>query len=90
MRSLKGGGGGGGDDEEKVALLLGRRGGPGEGNNGWVVVEGVAGIIEEERLDGLGIVNPRSEYLCPSTPVLPPSMLTLSKLLLSTMYVMAL
>ena len=49
-----------------MALLLGRRGGPGEGNNGWVVVEGVAGIIEEEeRLDGLGIVNPSSEYLDP-------------------------
>ena len=35
-------------------------------------------VEEEERLDGLGIVNPRSEYLDPSTPALPPSMLTLS------------
>ena len=34
-------------------------------------------VEEEERLDGLVIVNPRSEYLDPSAPVLPPSMLTL-------------
>ena len=30
-------------------------------------------VEEEERLDGLGIVNPRSKYLGPSTPELPPS-----------------
>ena len=44
-----------------------------------MLAEGVAGMVEEEeRLDGLAIVNPRSEYLGPSAPVLPPSMLTLS------------
>ena len=40
-----------------------------------MVVEGVAGLVEEEeRVVGLVIANPRSEYLDPSAPCISPSM----------------
>ena len=39
-------------------------------HDGWVVVAGIAGMAEEEeRLLGLVIVNPCSEYLGHSAPV---------------------
>ena len=43
-------------------------------------------VEEEERLEGLVIVNPHSEYLDPSTFVLPPSMLTLSAIIATIEY----
>ena len=63
-----------------MALVIVRKEsrGCGQGSDGcdrWIVVEGVAGVVEEEeRVVGLVIAKPRSDYLDPSAPCTSPPM----------------